>query len=196
MHCIPTIDRCWRHCLWLCHFCTQVWGKEGQCCIQASIITFSSSKSLILSHFGNHHLASGEYIFLSKLHFNKLNCAFRLRKVSRLVYIENFRTFIWTRWGGGDQRHHLYRGLLRRGSYSLATVAKWPLILCVILILMILFRKGFINIRAVPEEADLARRERCEFIPFLSPQKVLVKNGRIAGIKFFRTEQDDDGRSV
>jgi len=60
----------------------------------------------------------------------------------------------------------------------------------------VVFRKGFINIRAVPEEAELAKQEKCEFVPFLSPQEVMMKNGRIGGMKFFRTEQDDSGRWV
>jgi len=60
----------------------------------------------------------------------------------------------------------------------------------------VVFRKGFINIRAVPEEAELAKQEKCEFIPFMSPQEVVMKNGRVAGMKFFRTEQDDDGKWV
>jgi len=57
----------------------------------------------------------------------------------------------------------------------------------------VVFRKGFINIRAVPEEAELAKQEKCEFVPFLSPQEVVMKKGRVAGIKFFRTEQTDEG---
>jgi len=60
----------------------------------------------------------------------------------------------------------------------------------------VIFRKGFINIRAVPEEAELAKQEKCEFIPFMSPQKVIMKNGRVAGMQFFRTEQDDNGRWI
>ena len=60
----------------------------------------------------------------------------------------------------------------------------------------VVFRKGFINIRAVPEEAELAKHEKCEFVPFLSPQEVIMKNGRIGGIKFFRTEQEESGRWV
>jgi len=60
----------------------------------------------------------------------------------------------------------------------------------------VIFRKGFINIRAVPEEAELAKQEKCEFIPFMSPQEVVMKNGRVAGMKFFRTEQEDDGRWI
>lgn len=57
----------------------------------------------------------------------------------------------------------------------------------------VVFRKGFINIRAVPEEAELAKQEKCEFVPFMSPQSVILKNGRVAGIKFFRTEQTEAG---
>uniref|UniRef100_A0AAQ5YAN8 Dihydropyrimidine dehydrogenase [NADP(+)] n=1 Tax=Amphiprion ocellaris TaxID=80972 RepID=A0AAQ5YAN8_AMPOC len=33
------------------------------------------------------------------------------------------------------------------------------------------FRKGFTNIRAVPEEMELAKEEQCEFLPFLSPRE-------------------------
>ncbi|XP_050717874.1 dihydropyrimidine dehydrogenase [NADP(+)]-like [Eriocheir sinensis] len=57
----------------------------------------------------------------------------------------------------------------------------------------VVFRKGFTNIRAVPEEMDLAREEMCEFLPFLSPRKVMVKNGRVTGMEFVRTEQTEDG---
>jgi len=60
----------------------------------------------------------------------------------------------------------------------------------------VIFRKGFINIRAVPEEAELAKQEKCEFIPFMSPQEVVMKGGRLAAMKFFRTEQDDEGRWI
>uniref|UniRef100_A0A8C5B8I0 Dihydropyrimidine dehydrogenase [NADP(+)] n=1 Tax=Gadus morhua TaxID=8049 RepID=A0A8C5B8I0_GADMO len=55
------------------------------------------------------------------------------------------------------------------------------------------FRKGFTNIRAVPEEMELAKEERCEFLPFLSPRQVLLKAGRVAGLEFCRTEQSEDG---
>uniref|UniRef100_A0A8C2RXQ7 Dihydropyrimidine dehydrogenase [NADP(+)] n=1 Tax=Capra hircus TaxID=9925 RepID=A0A8C2RXQ7_CAPHI len=58
----------------------------------------------------------------------------------------------------------------------------------------IVFRKGFVNIRAVPEEMELAREEKCEFLPFLSPRKVIVKGGRIVAMQFIRTEQDEAGK--
>ncbi|XP_034830728.1 dihydropyrimidine dehydrogenase [NADP(+)] [Maniola hyperantus] len=60
----------------------------------------------------------------------------------------------------------------------------------------VVFRKGFTNIRAVPEEVDLAKEEKCEFIPFMSPQEVIVKNGKIVALKMCRTEQLDDGEWI
>lgn len=42
-------------------------------------------------------------------------------------------------------------------------------------------------------QMELAREEMCEFLPFLSPRKVIVKNGRVSSMEFARTEQTDDG---
>ena len=56
----------------------------------------------------------------------------------------------------------------------------------------VVFRKGFTNIRAVPEEFDLAREEKCEFVPFQSPKRVITRNGKIVAIEFCRTEQDEN----
>lgn len=53
----------------------------------------------------------------------------------------------------------------------------------------VVFRKGFVNIRAVPEEMELAREEKCEFLPFMSPKEVHVKGGRIIAMEFNKTEQ-------
>ncbi|XP_036308441.1 dihydropyrimidine dehydrogenase [NADP(+)] [Pipistrellus kuhlii] len=57
----------------------------------------------------------------------------------------------------------------------------------------LVFRKGFSHIRAVPEEVELAKEEKCEFLPFLSPRKVLLRGGRIVGMQLVRTEQDEAG---
>ncbi|XP_063062842.1 dihydropyrimidine dehydrogenase a, tandem duplicate 1 [Engraulis encrasicolus] len=57
----------------------------------------------------------------------------------------------------------------------------------------VVFRKGFTNIRAVPEEMELAKEEKCEFLPFMSPREVLMKAGRVAGMEFCRTEQSEAG---
>ncbi|XP_011641125.1 dihydropyrimidine dehydrogenase [NADP(+)] [Pogonomyrmex barbatus] len=60
----------------------------------------------------------------------------------------------------------------------------------------IVFRKGFTNVRAVPEEMDLAKEEKCEFIPFQSPKRVIIRNERIAAIEFCRTEQNENGEWI
>ncbi|CAF0828642.1 unnamed protein product [Brachionus calyciflorus] len=61
----------------------------------------------------------------------------------------------------------------------------------------VVFRKGFNNIRAVPEEVEVAKEERCEFIPFLSPSKVLLNsNNQITGMEFFRTELNENDEWV
>lgn len=60
----------------------------------------------------------------------------------------------------------------------------------------VVFRRGSSNIRAVPEEVELAREEKCEFIPFMSPMRVIVKNGKIAGMQFCRNEQDSNGKWI
>ncbi|CAB1340830.1 unnamed protein product, partial [Coregonus sp. 'balchen'] len=57
----------------------------------------------------------------------------------------------------------------------------------------VVFRKGFTNIRAVPEEMELAKEEKCEFMPFLSPREVIMNSGRVAGMEFCRTELTDEG---
>lgn len=60
----------------------------------------------------------------------------------------------------------------------------------------VVFRKGSSNIRAVPEEVELAREERCEFVPFMSPQQVVVRDGRITHVEFCRTEETENGAWV
>lgn len=60
----------------------------------------------------------------------------------------------------------------------------------------VVFRKGFTNIRAVPEEMELAKEEHCEFLPFLSPKDVHLKNGHMSSMEFLRTEQDDNGEWI
>ena len=59
------------------------------------------------------------------------------------------------------------------------------------------FRRGFSNIRAVPEEFELAKEECCEFIPFLSPSEVILnQDQRITHIIFHRTEVGEDGTLI
>lgn len=60
----------------------------------------------------------------------------------------------------------------------------------------VVFRKGFRNVRAVPEEVELAQEEKCEFIPFQSPKQVILKENKIVAVEFYRTEQDENGRWI
>lgn len=43
---------------------------------------------------------------------------------------------------------------------------------------------------------DLAKEEKCEFIPFQSPKRVILRNNRIAAIEFCRTEQQENGEWI
>ena len=40
---------------------------------------------------------------------------------------------------------------------------------------------------------EAAREEKCEFMPFMSPKKINLKDGRIVSMEFTKTEQDLDG---
>ena len=39
----------------------------------------------------------------------------------------------------------------------------------------------------------LAVEEKCEFMPFLAPKEVIVKDSHVTGLVFHRTEQLEDG---
>ncbi|XP_045463180.1 dihydropyrimidine dehydrogenase [NADP(+)] [Harmonia axyridis] len=60
----------------------------------------------------------------------------------------------------------------------------------------VVFRSGFTDIRAVPEEVQLAVEEKCELIGFLTPDSVTVKGGKIVSVTFARREQNDDGQWI
>ncbi|XP_050426621.1 dihydropyrimidine dehydrogenase [NADP(+)] [Adelges cooleyi] len=64
----------------------------------------------------------------------------------------------------------------------------------------LVFRRGTTDVRAVPEEVQLAVSEKCEFVPNLSPVEILFaeqpqQEKRVCGVRFRRTDrsdQDDD----
>eukprot|EP01125_Pyxidicula_operculata_P018237 TRINITY_DN6477_c0_g1_i1.p1 TRINITY_DN6477_c0_g1~~TRINITY_DN6477_c0_g1_i1.p1 ORF type:complete len:1026 (-),score=284.33 TRINITY_DN6477_c0_g1_i1:104-2800(-) len=58
---------------------------------------------------------------------------------------------------------------------------------------IVAWRRTFNEMRAVPEEFDLAKYEKCEFLPFSSPKQVIVRDGKIVAIEFTKTEKDDKG---
>lgn len=43
---------------------------------------------------------------------------------------------------------------------------------------------------------DLAREEKCEFLPFMGPHEVHMQNGRISAMTFYRTEVTENGEFV
>jgi len=43
---------------------------------------------------------------------------------------------------------------------------------------------------------ELAKEEKCEFLPFMDPSKIITNNGRISAVEFYRAEQTDDGQWV
>lgn len=48
----------------------------------------------------------------------------------------------------------------------------------------------------MPEEADLAKDEKCEFLPFCLPKQVIVRNGKIAALELYKTDYDDKDNVV
>ncbi|XP_050530846.1 dihydropyrimidine dehydrogenase [NADP(+)] isoform X2 [Daktulosphaira vitifoliae] len=67
----------------------------------------------------------------------------------------------------------------------------------------LIFRRGTSDVRAVPEEVQLAVAEKCEFVPNLSPVEILFSKEtlgsktlkKVCGVRFRRTDrsdQDDD----
>lgn len=43
---------------------------------------------------------------------------------------------------------------------------------------------------------ELAKEEKCEFLPFLSPREVILKKGLVHAMEFCRTEQTETGEWV
>ena len=60
----------------------------------------------------------------------------------------------------------------------------------------VVFRRAFSQMRAVPEEVDLAKNEACEFIPYASPKDIVEKDGKVVGLELFRSEMQEDGSYV
>eukprot|EP00755_Sulcionema_specki_P005421 Sspe_Gene.32720::Locus_16027_Transcript_1_1_Confidence_1.000_Length_3250::g.32720::m.32720/K00207/DPYD; dihydropyrimidine dehydrogenase (NADP+) len=61
---------------------------------------------------------------------------------------------------------------------------------------IVCFRRSTADMRAVPEETELAKHERAEFLPYCQPKKVILEEGRIKAIEMWKMEQDDDGKWV
>lgn len=55
--------------------------------------------------------------------------------------------------------------------------------------------KSFLFVHLVGQ-MELAKEEKCEFLPFLAPREVIMKNGRVVALQFCRTEQTNTGEWV
>lgn len=92
-----------------------------------------------------------------------------------------------------QQLPQLYGNVIVLGAGDTAFDCATSAIRCGARKVFIVFRRGFTNIRAVPEEVELAKEEKCEFMPFLSPKKVHLDNGKVCAVEFCRTEEDEMG---
>ncbi|KFM57333.1 Dihydropyrimidine dehydrogenase [NADP(+)], partial [Stegodyphus mimosarum] len=92
-----------------------------------------------------------------------------------------------------QQLPQLYGNVIVLGAGDTAFDCATSAIRCGARKVFVVYRKGTANIRAVPEEVEMAHEEKCEFIPFLTPRKVIVENERITSVEFSRTEQDEKG---
>jgi len=45
-------------------------------------------------------------------------------------------------------------------------------------------------------QMELAKEEKCEFLPFMNPKQIVRQNGRITSMEFYRTEQTDSGEWI
>lgn len=61
----------------------------------------------------------------------------------------------------------------------------------------VVFRRGFNNMRAVPEEVELAQREHCDFMPWSITKKVVTNDrGHVSGLEMFRCSDEGDGLKI
>lgn len=59
---------------------------------------------------------------------------------------------------------------------------------------IVAFRRSFPEMRAVPEEVDVAKDENCEFLPFHQPKRVVLdKDGRICALEMYKMEKNSKG---
>lgn len=54
-----------------------------------------------------------------------------------------------------------------------------------------LHKFSIIILIALSFQVDLSHHEKCEFLPFLSPSKVNLKNNKIVSLELFRTDIED-----
>lgn len=60
----------------------------------------------------------------------------------------------------------------------------------------LVFRRGFSEIRAVPEEFEAAKDEQVDVMPNCLPKQVIKRDGRIVALELYKTDKDDQGRTI
>lgn len=105
------------------------------------------------------------------------------------MYKNEIFLFLLGMCGCKSQLPQLYGNVIVLGAGDTAFDCCTSALRCGARRVTVIFRKGFTNIRAVPEEMELAREERCEFLPFMSPKKVHMKGDRVFAMEFHKTEQ-------
>jgi dihydropyrimidine dehydrogenase (NADP+) len=60
----------------------------------------------------------------------------------------------------------------------------------------LVFRRGFNEIRAVPEEFEAAKDEQVDVLPNCLPKQVIKRDGRVVALELYKTDKDDQGRTV
>ncbi|KAF7266557.1 hypothetical protein GWI33_020065 [Rhynchophorus ferrugineus] len=98
--------------------------------------------------------------------------------------------------GGCCQLPNLHGTVLVLGAGDTAFDCATSALRCGAKKVFVVFRRGFQNIRAVPEEVSVAVEERCELIGFLSPLKINLKNNKISSVTFSRSEQLENGQWI
>lgn len=61
---------------------------------------------------------------------------------------------------------------------------------------IVVFRRATPDMRAVEEEVELVRKERCEFIPLCQPKAVITKDDHVSGLEVYKMDMDEDGKLI
>lgn len=100
----------------------------------------------------------------------------------------------------GDCKTHklpkLYGKVLILGAGDTAMDCATSAIRCGASRVTIVLRRGFNDIRAVPEEFEQPKEEQVDLMPHCLPKQVIVRDGKIVACEFYKTEVDNDGNCV
>lgn len=98
--------------------------------------------------------------------------------------------------GCKSQLPELYGRVLVLGAGDTAMDCATSALRCGAKQVFIGFRRGTSEIRAVEEEVALAREERCEFLPYVLPKQVIIRQGKIVAVELYKTDKNENGQIV